>query len=808
MRALEDEISARDSQQEWHGSAQTNFGPRHDEVLDTRQRLSALSLDSSGSRKTQSASHPAETPIHSSHAGQRSIDNRGDSAARAGIGSAMVANSPISPTFANQVSTSTSPPNRILSSAVPFPASSPTSQSNARLSYISSSSTSPPSLALPEIHPFSFSPANSASASGSSHVLRGQQTSSLNQHSILSFSPDSETSDNSAFSEQQQSPGTKKLRTHRKNASSASSFARPSSEGYATFGDLAAQQLHQQSSPKTQNVSRNHEVDETIGPEGLTTPTPDTAFSKAFAPRFDQEERNAPSADATRSGAHPRTADALKRQTSDESLTSMATSSSLGRQQGNGLEQMEHPLSMPTIPKVASVPSPPTSDRADRRASLIASNRPLRSASLVAGQPAPRQPSAATHTLNSLPASASESQQASALLINPSTLHGTISQRRKSPQVPDTASFPTDEDGDSNMLGIPQSSYEGMSGLGLSRTTSTERASGNRALALKSPEPSTAVSSTASLSPSPQSYNVAGSSPMRVRALSQPSKRPALPSHHSDFGSDTSALPVPGTNAPSMQRADSDPSNTSGMNHGPPPTPNMPTTPMSFEYPGSLNESIHTVPGSSVVDDITNDQMVSPAGTQQAAVSTRKAGTPHAASFLEPDTPASMSFQQQHAQPSSGNGLQMEYQPPPADIMRVPFHFMRQMRASIMSGAYLTPRLYIPKQLWSQSSIKLVHTETKVRMLDLLLNGLESIERTAGDILLIDGNIKAGNVGSKIDAANRLMRELESFDGMLDGVQSTLAKKLPYIEQPNGKKGGGVSEPLRYHLCMEPPFSV
>jgi uncharacterized protein Yka (UPF0111/DUF47 family) len=99
--------------------------------------------------------------------------------------------------------------------------------------------------------------------------------------------------------------------------------------------------------------------------------------------------------------------------------------------------------------------------------------------------------------------------------------------------------------------------------------------------------------------------------------------------------------------------------------------------------------------------------------------------------------------------------------------------------------------LYIPKQLWQQGSVKLIHIETKVRMMDLLLNGLEGIERL-GDGLLADSTIKAANRNSRIDAANRLSKELESFEGMLDGIQSTLSKKLGYIEAPGGKKSGQV----------------
>jgi hypothetical protein len=114
---------------------------------------------------------------------------------------------------------------------------------------------------------------------------------------------------------------------------------------------------------------------------------------------------------------------------------------------------------------------------------------------------------------------------------------------------------------------------------------------------------------------------------------------------------------------------------------------------------------------------------------------------------------------------------------------------MRQLRQSIQTGGYITPRLYIPKQLWTQGGIKLLHLETKVRVIDLLLAGLESLEKT-GEPLISTTPIPP--MASRLSASEKLIKELDSFDSLLEEAQSTLSKKLGFIEASGGKKAGHV----------------
>ena len=110
---------------------------------------------------------------------------------------------------------------------------------------------------------------------------------------------------------------------------------------------------------------------------------------------------------------------------------------------------------------------------------------------------------------------------------------------------------------------------------------------------------------------------------------------------------------------------------------------------------------------------------------------------------------------------------------------------MRQIAASIETGGYITPRLYIPKSLWSQSGVKLVAIETKVRTLDILLTGMEGLEKY-DDFLLSPQSPLDASAGK--DFASRFVKELDAFEGFMDGIQSTLSKKLGYSPSALGNK--------------------
>lgn len=119
--------------------------------------------------------------------------------------------------------------------------------------------------------------------------------------------------------------------------------------------------------------------------------------------------------------------------------------------------------------------------------------------------------------------------------------------------------------------------------------------------------------------------------------------------------------------------------------------------------------------------------------------------------------------------------------PPP----RRPFHLMRLVLATMPSssssssnGGYISEKLFVPAQVWTtQGGMKLVALETKVRMLDLLSTGLDALDRAGRGLLLVPTASASARAVVRQEA-ERFGRELDSFEGLAEGIQSTLAKKL------------------------------
>lgn len=136
--------------------------------------------------------------------------------------------------------------------------------------------------------------------------------------------------------------------------------------------------------------------------------------------------------------------------------------------------------------------------------------------------------------------------------------------------------------------------------------------------------------------------------------------------------------------------------------------------------------------------------------------------------------------------------------PPP----RRPFHLMRLVLATMSSsptstGGYISEKLFLPSAIWRTSpggggaATKLVALETKVRMLDLLSNGLDGLDKAGRGLLLVPIESQNARAVARQEA-DRFARELDSFEGLAEGVQSTLAKKLgPGVAVPSAPNGGG-----------------
>lgn len=344
-------------------------------------------------------------------------------------------------------------------------------------------------------------------------------------------------------------------------------------------------------------------------------------------------------------------------------------------------------------------------------------------------------------------------------LVSSSTALGTISQRRQRSPHPSLSGIPTShytdvqDDKEEREHVVQHDGYD------------LPARPGRLASAARPVSAERTVASEFGLQPhttGPSGSYVSASLPTRLRTLSQPGKRPQLQS----FQSEQPPLPpllvagnrsFSGSGAPSYGRKASIPTPTSL---------NAPTFP-----PLGRSNSSSSSHGSHHSD--------------------RNPG--HFTSQSQADTPTSSNFSRPSGGVSNTTVSTLSNPPPPSSevtslglpAIRRPFFLMRQLLSTIESpGAYLTARLYVPPQVWTQGGVKLVALETKVRMLDLLLTGLDGVDK-AGSAFLNAGE------GQGRWAAAEFVKELDAFEGLTDGIQSTLSKKLGY--GTSGKKMGAVS---------------
>ncbi|GAA94256.1 uncharacterized protein L969DRAFT_91054 [Mixia osmundae IAM 14324] len=120
----------------------------------------------------------------------------------------------------------------------------------------------------------------------------------------------------------------------------------------------------------------------------------------------------------------------------------------------------------------------------------------------------------------------------------------------------------------------------------------------------------------------------------------------------------------------------------------------------------------------------------------------------------------------------------------PSSPLRRPLHILRLLEMSITDGGFVTPRLFIPPQIWAQSRIKLTATETKLRILEAVSQGLEILEKEGRDML------KPSSNRTPYQAAKGFAKELESFGDLLDELQGDSAKKLGFTDTSRKKSFG------------------
>ncbi|KAI7882762.1 hypothetical protein K492DRAFT_205943 [Lichtheimia hyalospora FSU 10163] len=117
---------------------------------------------------------------------------------------------------------------------------------------------------------------------------------------------------------------------------------------------------------------------------------------------------------------------------------------------------------------------------------------------------------------------------------------------------------------------------------------------------------------------------------------------------------------------------------------------------------------------------------------------------------------------------------------PPAIVSPVTIHLslMQRLSRSMVEGAYLTERLYVPKELWYQSNIRLPALDAKLAACELLIAGLERLA-------LLDD----------VTDIPLAQKELCLLEQSLEHIRDTFARKLGIMQQDNHDDGNNNNNP-------------
>jgi hypothetical protein len=120
---------------------------------------------------------------------------------------------------------------------------------------------------------------------------------------------------------------------------------------------------------------------------------------------------------------------------------------------------------------------------------------------------------------------------------------------------------------------------------------------------------------------------------------------------------------------------------------------------------------------------------------------------------------------------------------PPTDPLLKPYHMMRLLRSTMVNptGGYVTRRLHVPYEVWSQGGAKLTNLDDKLRAVESLVVALDTLQISSCGYFGA-GNVSnglalgIGSIGNK--EANAWLSKLEEFSNVCDMVVADYGKKL------------------------------
>lgn len=133
---------------------------------------------------------------------------------------------------------------------------------------------------------------------------------------------------------------------------------------------------------------------------------------------------------------------------------------------------------------------------------------------------------------------------------------------------------------------------------------------------------------------------------------------------------------------------------------------------------------------------------------------------------------------------------------PPVDPLRKPYHLMNLLRYTITSksGGYITRRLHVPREVWTQGGAYLSNLPEKIRVIDILCEALGEVQNASsefcGPSVSSGFALGVGSVGRKEGEVWAV--KLEELSNVCDGVVANFGKKLGVGEGFVARKSTGV----------------
>ena len=135
---------------------------------------------------------------------------------------------------------------------------------------------------------------------------------------------------------------------------------------------------------------------------------------------------------------------------------------------------------------------------------------------------------------------------------------------------------------------------------------------------------------------------------------------------------------------------------------------------------------------------------------------------------------------------------------PPTDPLQKPYHLMTLLRHTMTSksGGYITRKLHVPYEVWTQGGAKLANLPEKVRVVEVLCEALLEVQNASVEFCGPMG--VASGMGLGVGSITRKdgemwLAKLDEFLTVCDNVVSSFGKKLSVGEGFVVKKNTGVS---------------